>query len=112
MTLRERVMELAGWRCEWPTPDRCERRAVEVAHLQSKGMGGSSKRDGWGNVMAACEIHARVTDGLPGPGQTVEDYRHELERLLDRPVIPGTQGTAREVWTTLQRRLKSQRGAE
>lgn len=106
---RRQVHEAAGWRCEWPTPIRCSRRSVEVAHLQSKGMGGSKHRDDTGNVMAACEIHARITDGQPGPGQTLEDYRLELEDLLGRPVVLGAAGTGRAVWKTLQGRIAAQR---
>jgi hypothetical protein len=60
--LRDRVFGLTAGRCEWPS---CDRKAVELAHLTSKGMGGSKFRDIVGNVMAACYDHARVSDGLP-----------------------------------------------
>lgn len=59
-TLRAQTFERAGGYCEWPT---CTDRAEELAHLHSKGMGGSRTANRLDNVMAACWLHARITDG-------------------------------------------------
>lgn len=63
MTIRQRlragVWEMTGGRCEWPG---CDRSATELAHIHPRGMGHTGYRDTFDNVMAACDLHARVTD--------------------------------------------------
>ena len=59
--LRAAVFEAYGPRCEWPG---CSEAGVELAHLTSRGMGGSKTRNVVSNVMVACWLHARITDGL------------------------------------------------
>jgi hypothetical protein len=58
--LRQRVFDRALGRCEWPG---CRERASELAHLHSRGMGGNPRADRDDNVIAACPLHARITDG-------------------------------------------------
>lgn len=58
--LRSVVVDAYGPLCEWPG---CGRPFEELAHLTSRGMGGSKTRDEVGNVMLACWLHARITDG-------------------------------------------------
>ena len=58
--LRAEVFARARGYCEWPT---CVEPASELAHLHSRGMGGSAEADSADNVMAACWLHARITDG-------------------------------------------------
>lgn len=63
LSLRQRlrfvVWEMTGGTCEWP---ECDRHAVELAHIHPRGMGHTGYRDTLDNVMAACWLHARVTD--------------------------------------------------
>jgi len=55
---------MAGNRCEFP---QCASRAASLAHLHSIGAGGRKSADTIGNVMAACDAHALMTDGaIPG----------------------------------------------
>ena len=58
--LRIAVFEAYGPLCEWPG---CSDPGTELAHLTSRGMGGSKTRDTVENVMVACWLHARITDG-------------------------------------------------
>lgn len=58
--LRTAVFEAYGPLCEWPG---CSDPGKELAHLTSRGMGGSKHRDTVPNVMVACWLHARITDG-------------------------------------------------
>ena len=71
--LRAVVWELSGGLCEHPVlvagPDGhrhapCHHPAVELAHIVPRGMGHTGYRDMLGNVMAACDVHARSTDDL------------------------------------------------
>lgn len=61
--LRSVVWEIANGRCEWCVllggPDAM---AVELAHIVSRGMGGSKARDTVNNSFAACTLHARASD--------------------------------------------------
>lgn len=63
LTIRQRlragVWEMTGGMCEWPA---CHHRATEMAHIHPRGMGHTGYRDTFDNVMAACSLHARVTD--------------------------------------------------
>lgn len=94
--LRQVVFELAGGQCEWPHPQlgRCPRRAVELAHLTSRGMGGSKYRNTISNGMAACRDHARISDGLPplcgGVAQRDREYRR----------VPGAEPEPDGSWRT------------
>lgn len=79
-SLREAVLVRARGRCEWPEARveavagyrivACGRPMIELAHLHSRGMGGSVEADQLNNVIAACAVHARVTDGI-GPGANI-----------------------------------------
>lgn len=57
--LRAGVWEMTGGVCEWPG---CHHRATELAHIHPRGMGHTGYRDTFDNVMAACWLHARITD--------------------------------------------------
>ncbi len=62
-------MEIAGGRCEHPikgttTTRKCGMPALELAHIESIGMGGRASADRVNNVLAACRRHARSTDDL------------------------------------------------
>lgn len=87
--LRERVFELAHGMCEWPG---CLEPAVELAHLHSTGMGGRRSADDPSNAMAACKVHARVTDGIGfihADGRRV-DANRETERMFEYiGYVPG-----------------------
>lgn len=62
MSVRDAAFRRARYSCEWPG---CPAPASELAHLHSKGMGGKRGRvvDTLDNVIAACWLHARITDG-------------------------------------------------
>ena len=62
--IRATVIELDAGQCRWPG---CSRPATEIAHLHSRGMDGTpdGRRDDPRNLMCACWIHARYTDGDP-----------------------------------------------
>lgn len=87
-----------GSDCEWPG---CGQWAVEMAHIHPRGMGHKGARDVMDNVMRACELHARVSDGL---GQT-HIVDREWRIVCDLPV---SRGIMRDV---LARRVKQQREA-
>jgi hypothetical protein len=63
--LRAQVFELDEGMCQWPG---CLHRADELAHLHSIGAGGRKSADTPENCMAACSLHARMTDGLQPNG--------------------------------------------
>lgn len=63
--LRAQVFELDEGQCRWPG---CKHRADELAHLHSRGMGGRRSADTVENCMAACQLHARMSDGLQPNG--------------------------------------------
>jgi hypothetical protein len=79
---RALVIELDGGACQWPG---CEHPATEIAHLHSRGMGGTpdGARDHPTNLMCACWRHARYTDGETGDGSWAE-YADAHYRLLGR----------------------------
>ncbi len=60
-TLRRQLRDIATG-CEWP---ECERPGAEVAHLRSRGMGGTpdGRRNVLSNVAWLCYDHARMSDG-------------------------------------------------
>lgn len=58
--LRAAIKEAYGPGCEWP---KCGHEGTELAHITSKGMGGSKHRDRPSNVFWACWLHARISDG-------------------------------------------------
>ena len=64
--------------CEWPT---CARLGRESAHLQSRGMGGSTDRDTYHNCAWLCERHARYSDGEYA-GLGANDYNNAHHTLL------------------------------
>lgn len=76
--LRNAVFEAYGPECEWPG---CHEAGKELAHLTSRGMGGSKTRDTVSNVMVACWLHARITDG-EGAGN---------HALFSRRIDPGLE---------------------
>lgn len=59
--LRAVLVDLVG-RCEWPGCQETTR--LELAHLQSVGMGGRPSADRLDNVALLCHRHARYSDGL------------------------------------------------
>ncbi len=83
--LRARVFAIDNYRCPWP---ECGQPAVELAHITSKGLGGSKHRNTEGNAFAACRAHARISDGLPPPGGTFDDRDDEYGK------VPGWVGYA------------------
>jgi len=78
--LRARIFDFAHGICEWTA---CGERATELAHLTSKGAGGSKHRDIEENVFAACPAHARISDGLTPPGGGI------AERDAEYGKVPG-----------------------
>lgn len=104
--LRALIFAQALNRCEWPT---CLQPATELAHIKSVGMGGSRKRDTISNVFAACPSHARVSDGLPPPGEGLEGYRRELALVLYPAPKPGTAHLAKHVHEALTAHLRRAR---
>lgn len=72
--LRAVVWNIAQGRCEHPVPAAlpgrlrsCDQTAIELAHIQPRGMGHTGYRDTVNNTMAACALHARTTDDLTAP---------------------------------------------
>ena len=63
--LRAQVFERDNNTCIWP---QCYAPAAELAHLTSRGMGGSRYRDTMENTAALCWSHSRMSDGEYGDG--------------------------------------------
>ena len=85
---RALVIELDGGMCRWPG---CGHPATEIAHLHSRGSGGTpdGRRDDPRNLACMCWRHARYSDGeTAGLGRGAYDaahYRllgHQLARHL------------------------------
>ena len=69
--LRAVLIDAVG-ACEWPQcPDTG---GLELAHLVSRGMGGTpdGRRNVLANVALLCHDHARISDGLVGSGGTAQ----------------------------------------
>jgi len=88
-----------GSDCEWPD---CGERAAEMAHIHPRGMGHKGARDTLDNVMRACSLHARVSDGI-GSGPVVAAEWAKVTTLDVR------RGVARDILT---RRIRVAREAE
>jgi len=84
--LRAAVAERSGRRCEWPNGSggRCREVMAELGHIRTRGMGGKhSAANVLGNVFAACEDHARISDLERPPHGTDADKYRELR------LVPG-----------------------
>lgn len=110
--LRPAVFGIAADMCEWPLP-RCPSRAVELAHLHSTGSGGRPSAHTIRNTMAACEGHARITDGQSPPGPDGPSrYRDAIIELVGSPETwRGGAGTAHRIAKTLTILVGQQREA-
>lgn len=64
-TLREACITRASGRCEWPT---CDAYGDHMAHLVSRGMGGSIAADTLSNVAWLCRYHHDILDGRQHTG--------------------------------------------
>lgn len=69
--LRAVVWEMTDGNCEWP---QCSYRAIELAHINPRGMGHTGYRDTLDNVMAACLLHARISDMQGGPDLLAREW--------------------------------------
>lgn len=76
--LRAVVWEMTSGVCEWPG---CDSAATEMAHITPRGMGHTGYRDRLGNVMAACDLHAKVTDDLSHPDWS------EIHKQFPTPIV-------------------------
>ncbi len=94
--LRTEVFIIAGDRCEWP---QCGKPAEQLAHLTSKGMGGSKHRDTVENTMAACSNHALISDGLP-PNRGGFDARNAQYMLIPGAAPSGQRSSGPKYWRT------------
>jgi hypothetical protein len=84
--LRAAVVERSHRQCEWPdgAGGRCSEVMAELGHIRTRGMGGRhSAANELGNVFAACEAHARISDLERPPHGTDEDKYRELR------LVPG-----------------------
>lgn len=105
-TLRELVSE-----CEWP---RCQLHGAEVAHLTSRGMGGTpdGRRNTLDNVAWLCTDHARISDGLYGSGGP-DQYDHAHAVLLGPAWLATGRGHPRLAYLraeALRQLVRSSRG--
>ena len=108
--LRDAVFGIAANHCEWP---RCGDRALELAHLHSTGHGGRRSAHTIRNTIAACEDHARITDGHSPPGPNgLSRYRDAIIELVGPPAgWRGGAGVAYRVAKTLTVLVAQQREA-
>jgi len=112
--LRAAVMDISrGW-CEWP---ECRAAATEAAHIHSKGMGGRASAQTLANTMAACPMHARITDGELPPSGTLRLYGAEVAGLFERLRIdppsgaaPGSPRLAHAIAEALTAHIRRERG--
>ena len=100
------VDAVGGW--EWP---QCwDTDGLELAHLTSRGMGGTpdGRRNVLDNVALLCHDHARISDGLTGSGGAAQ-YAAAHRALFggDRHLDYGLAGSlAHERADALRKRLK------
>ncbi|MFQ5518247.1 MAG: HNH endonuclease [Acidimicrobiia bacterium] len=59
--LREEVFARDGWHCVWPGCDYDQ--ALELAHLEPKGMGGRTSVNRVDNLICLCRFHHDLIDG-------------------------------------------------
>lgn len=104
--LRAVVFEIDGGWCAWP---QCVDAADELAHLTSKGMGGSRYRNEVGNAFAACRNHARISDGLTPVCGGIAARNREYRRVPG--AVEGPHGwKTRDVVEALRIYLDTTRG--
>ncbi len=103
--LRAVIFDFAHGICEWTA---CGQPATELAHMTSKGAGGSKYRDIESNVFAACPAHARVSDGLAPPGGGTEERNTEYGKVPG--ALPrGDSWKTRDVMEALREHLNQTR---
>ena len=89
--LRAVVAERSNRQCEWPNGagGRCRETMAELAHIKTRAMGGKHKAaNELGNLFAACEAHARISDLETPPGGTRSDVYEQIR------LVPGCGNVA------------------
>jgi len=62
---------------DWIPCEVCNKQAVDIHHIEARGMGGSKERDTIENLMALCrDCHVRYGD--------VKHYKEWLQEIHDR----------------------------
>ncbi|HHH27370.1 MAG TPA: HNH endonuclease [Polyangiaceae bacterium] len=83
--LRDRVIDRARGRCEWP---QCRDPGSEMAHVWPRRMGGSPAADRLDNVLWLCRRHHDILDGRAPWLQTQPAIRALLQTVAE-PHQPG-----------------------
>lgn len=66
----------------------CGKRAVDIHHIDARGMGGSKNKDVIENLMALCRRHHDMYGDKRKYKQYLKDIHNELLIQLDRPSDP------------------------
>lgn len=66
----------------------CGKRAVDIHHIDARGMGGSKNKDVIENLMALCRRHHDMYGDKRQYKQYLKDIHNELLIQLDRPSDP------------------------